>query len=161
MSLEGKEKKGKLKKVSKEKITAVSDAMIMAIRVCESVSAIFKYDDIKEMLKCIIKKTDVDIHSCTLAPPDWDMYGDDYYIVINKDGIYVEKAKADNGEYLYSEDDVMIVGEECEILESNKFSECNNFIIVNECGVRIPSDRSRNVIMLASFYDMLNGIKNS
>lgn len=146
--------------MNKEKITAVSDAVDMAIRMCKSISVICKYDDIKEILKHIIKKTDVDIRSCTLTPPAWDMYEDDYYMAINKDGIYVEKAKADNGEYLYSEDDVMIVGEGCEILESDKFSECNNFIIVNEYGVRIPSDRSRNVKLFASFYDMLNGTKN-
>lgn len=137
--------------MTNRKIKAIGDAMIMASKVLDNVSAIFKYEDIKEIMKYIIKHSDIDICTCSLD----DYYDKDFYLAINDNLIYLEKAETEKG-YLYSEDDVMITSPDSGILDSTKFSVFDNFILVDEDGNRVQSERSNSVKMFASIFDMMN-----
>lgn len=66
-----------------------------------------KYEDAKEILRELIFY-DHNFKELLLEDPEWHGYEDEYYVIINDDGIWCEKAKPKD-EYLYPDGDVVFI----------------------------------------------------
>ena len=94
----------------------------------DDVSVVAYYDDAKQIIAKLICMGHpiYDIHLCD---PEIDAYVDEYYISLNSDGVWCERAIGDKG-YLYTESAVTFVLDNCnssvlQAIESEKVFEAH------------------------------------